>query len=102
MAVKFAQIPVSARWINPNGTPTRVMIDFFDKLWTRVGGVETFANDDLAALVVDPTPSAEHERDQRRTEVLMLSMELSASRTLIQKLEERVDALEVEMHGNLV
>ena len=125
MANKFSQIPAYAKWINPDGTPTRVLIDYFDKLWSRVGGVDTFANDDLAALVVDPTPSAEHERDQRRIEVLMLSMELSASRALIQrmerridaieaetagnstrptikKLEERIDALEVEMHGHLV
>ena len=38
-------------WIDPKtGTPTRVMVEFVERLWERAGGVSSFTNTDLTAL----------------------------------------------------
>jgi hypothetical protein len=76
--------PVVRPWVNSDGKPTRVFVEFMERLWERAGGVRNFTNSDLAALASasEGTKQLERKLEDLEKKVGILTAALKAPRGL--------------------
>lgn len=63
MPSKLFELPAGVQWVDKNGRPTRIFVEWMRRLWERAGGSSAMSVDALSALSSAPVASDTKAKD---------------------------------------